>query len=233
MSTPSLIECASAVESAETLVELVSRAAANARSGEERFCMAFSPSLLATGLFSIERAAINGRFAHSRALLVSTEMRWDAQRFARAFRVRCRLLQAGLDPGLLLQVPVGERDPGKAALSFEQSLRAAFSLRDGYLPRFALVLLHRAEASCSGVLRPRAAALSEVVRIAVADYDPRNALASVSLTWPVICNAARVVLVSDSDEPACGDAAAAPSAEIPDCLASPRIANLTVLRTAT
>ncbi len=221
MKPPTIIDCDTRCEAARVLGALLEQSICSALARTERLCLAFSPALLAAGLLDLRRASPYQGEAPARPVLVTTETLWDPRRHARAFGLRCQVRSAGLDPATLIQVPAGERDAGLAALRFEQSLRGAFSLRNGELPRFGLVALDRGEAAAAGVLRRCGAALPDLVRLAVVGYDAASALTHVSLTPPVICEAARVVIVT---------ADPAGTVDIPACLDGPGIERLTVLR---
>lgn len=87
----------------------------------------------------------------------------------------------------------GELAPAEAAAAYEAELRAFFSLADGDLPRFALILLGLGENAHVASLFPSAAVLRETQRLVAAvevdDPHPRR----ITLT-PAVLNNARAII---------------------------------------
>jgi 6-phosphogluconolactonase/glucosamine-6-phosphate isomerase/deaminase len=101
---------------------------------------------------------------------------------------------AGPASGLHLDIADGP-NPLKAA-AYEQELRAFFGLRAGLLPRFDLVVLALGADGRLGGLLPRGRALDEIERLARADFDLERGQYVVTLTPPVIRNAASICVVA-------------------------------------
>ena len=101
-------------------------------------------------------------------------------------------------PAGALHLEVAEHaNPLTAATTYEQELRGFFSLRAGALPRFDLVLVALGADGRVGGLTPGGHALEEIERRALADFDPATGRYFVTLTPPVIRNAASVLVVVD------------------------------------
>jgi 6-phosphogluconolactonase len=83
----------------------------------------------------------------------------------------------------------------KAADEYETALRAAFSLPAGQFPRFDLVLLGMGPDGHTASLFPGTDAVREQHRLAVANHVPRLATDRITLTAPVLNNAAAVVFL--------------------------------------
>jgi 6-phosphogluconolactonase/glucosamine-6-phosphate isomerase/deaminase len=96
--------------------------------------------------------------------------------------------------GLHLDIADGP-NPLKAA-AYEQELRAFLGLRAGLLPRFDLVVLALGADGRLGGLLPGGRALDEIERLARADFDLERGHYIVTLTPPVIRNAAAVCVVA-------------------------------------
>jgi 6-phosphogluconolactonase len=107
---------------------------------------------------------------------------------------------------LLRHVPVGsihrmrgEDDPGQAAQAYEAELMAAFSLAQGEVPQFDMVLLGMGPDGHLASLFPGTPALHERERLVVAPHVPKLNAWRISLTFAVL-NAARSALVVVSGE---------------------------------
>ena len=113
--------------------------------------------------------------------------------------------------GLLSRVPVrpenvyrmrGEAaDPDLAAAEYAGELQTAFGLKRGERPRFDLILLGMGADGHTASLFPHSPALREVTRLAVAAYVETVKAYRITLTLPVLNNAAAVLfLVSGGDK---------------------------------
>ena len=92
-------------------------------------------------------------------------------------------------------------DQDLAAAEYAGEIQTAFGLRRGERPRFDLILLGMAEDGHTASLFPHSPALREVTRLAVAVYVGAVKGYRLTLTLPVLNNAARVLfLVSGSDK---------------------------------
>lgn len=113
---------------------------------------------------------------------------------------------------LLFHVPVpatqvlrmqGEADPEAAARLYEISLRRAFALAPGELPRFDLIWLGLGPDGHTASLFPHTLALGVRDRLVVANRVEKLGATRLTLTLPVINNAALVVfLVAGADKAA-------------------------------
>ena len=163
--------------------------AALARSG--RFAVAISPAVL-TG--PIVEALGAGPLAGERFWRATHLFLTDT---CLAEGVAARALVERLPvPAGALHLEVAEHaNPLTAATAYEQELRGFFSLRAGALPRFDLVLVALGADGRLGGLAPGGHALEEIERLALADFDPDTGRYFVTLTPPVIRNAASVLVV--------------------------------------
>jgi 6-phosphogluconolactonase len=92
-------------------------------------------------------------------------------------------------------------DPETAAAQYEDTLRRFFSLSEGEMPRFDLILLGLGPEGHTASLFPGSAALDENKRPVVATYVPKLAAWRVTLTPPVLRCARNVMfLVAGPDK---------------------------------
>ena len=95
----------------------------------------------------------------------------------------------------------GEIDPEMAAAEYEQTIRRVFNLAPGELPVFDLLLQGIGPDGHTASLFPGTVALHERERLVVANVVPQLNTMRLTLTVPVIQNAARiVVLVAGRDK---------------------------------
>jgi len=88
-----------------------------------------------------------------------------------------------------------DKDPGKAATTYEATLRESFGLASGQLPCFDLVLLGMGDDGHTASLFPHTAALSEMESLVVANYVEKFGTHRLTLTVPVINHAAQVAFL--------------------------------------
>jgi 6-phosphogluconolactonase len=94
-----------------------------------------------------------------------------------------------------VHAPVFAGEHNRAAIEYEQTLRAFFELEDADLPRFDLVCLELGSDGHAASLFPGSSALDESTRVVTATYVPQLREHRITLTAPVISNAATVVLL--------------------------------------
>lgn len=94
-----------------------------------------------------------------------------------------------------------EEDAEQAALSYEQTLQTFFFLKPGQFPRFDLVLLGMGPDGHTASLFPGSAALNENRRLVVANWVEKFKSYRITMTFPVLNNAACVIfLTSGADK---------------------------------
>jgi 6-phosphogluconolactonase len=173
------------------LAEFAARGrAAFGRSG--RFAVAVSPAALTAPLvdaFAVGPLA-DERFWRATHVFLADS---DAGTDRRELRAVARRLPVPAS-GLHLDVAEGP-NPLKAA-AYEQELRAFFGLQAGLLPRFDLVVLALGPDGRLGGLLPGGRALDEIERLVRADFDLARGQYVVTLTPPVIRNAASIVVAT-------------------------------------
>jgi 6-phosphogluconolactonase len=103
---------------------------------------------------------------------------------------------------LLSKVPIleknvfrmeGELDPEEAASRYESTLRNVMKLEGAESPAFDLVTLGMGPDGHTASLFPHTAGLDEMSRLVIANHVPEKDVWRISLTWPVINQAAEVV----------------------------------------
>jgi 6-phosphogluconolactonase len=104
-------------------------------------------------------------------------------------------------PSQVHRIKAENLDASRAADEYEQDLRQFFRLAEGQLPRFDLVLLGMGPDGHTASLFPGTAAVHEQKRLVVAAWVEKLNTYRVTLTPPVLNNAAAVVfLVSGEDK---------------------------------
>lgn len=93
------------------------------------------------------------------------------------------------------RMPTEQNDQDIAAAMYEQTLRAFFKVAPGEFPRFDLVLLGMGDDGHIASLFPGTAALNETKRFVVANYVDKLQSHRLTLTIPVINNAAHVIFL--------------------------------------
>jgi 6-phosphogluconolactonase len=95
-----------------------------------------------------------------------------------------------------------EKDAQQAADEYETTLRTFFDLVVGALPRFDLILLGIGPDGHTASLFPGTAAVQEQARLVVASWVEKFATYRITLTPPVLCNAAHVVFAASGADKA-------------------------------
>jgi 6-phosphogluconolactonase len=107
---------------------------------------------------------------------------------------------------LLTKVPIpganvfrmeGELDPQEAASRYESTLRNVMKLEGAESPAFDLVVLGMGPDGHTASLFPDTDALNEIGRLVVANHVPQKDTWRITLTWPVINQAAEVAFEVD------------------------------------
>lgn len=95
----------------------------------------------------------------------------------------------------------GEVPPEDAARQYERVLRETFELEPGQLPQFDLILLGMGADGHTASLFPGTSAVHERERLVVANDDPDLSIPRITLTFPVLNAAAKVMfLVAGQDK---------------------------------
>lgn len=95
----------------------------------------------------------------------------------------------------------GELDPDVAAARYETEIRSSFRLEDAQLPRFDLVELGMGDDGHTGSLFPHTQALHDRTHIVAANHVPQKSTWRITLTVPVINEAASVFfLIGGTDK---------------------------------
>ena len=111
------------------------------------------------------------------------------------------LSQAPIPSEHVFRMRAEERDAARVAEEYEQTLKQFFGLKDGALPRLDLVLLGLGPEGHTASLFPGSAALQEHSRLVAANWVAKFGHYRLTLTAPVINNAAEVMfLVSGSEK---------------------------------
>lgn len=94
-----------------------------------------------------------------------------------------------------------EEDPVVAANLYEEELRQDFALGEGQLPRFDLIYLGMGPDGHTASLFPHTAALAVTDKLVTANFVPKLSANRITLTYPVLNNAAAIAfLVAGSDK---------------------------------
>src|ERR1700751_5152254 len=112
------------------------------------------------------------------------------------------LSRAPVDPKQVHRIKGEKRNAAQAAEEYEQDLRASFKLQDGQLPRFDLVLLGMGPEGHTASLFPGTKALKEERRLVVSNWVGKLYTDRITLTPPVLNNAARVFFMVHGEEKA-------------------------------
>jgi 6-phosphogluconolactonase len=101
----------------------------------------------------------------------------------------------------IFRIPSEESDAAKAAEAYEATLRSFFKLQPGQLPRFDLIQLGIGPDGHTASLFPGTTALQEKTRLVAATWVEKMKTDRITLTLPVINQAACVTfLVSGADK---------------------------------
>lgn len=195
MTKPEIIICPDAAElnrrAAECFIERAKEAAA--RSG--RFAVALSGGSTPKALYSL---LATPSFA-DRIPWPKVHLFWGDERCVPPdhpdsnYRMVCESLLSKVSiPSENVHRMAGEKEPQVAAAEYQQELTAFFQLSEGTLPRFDLILLGLGEDGHTASLFPGSEALKETKRLVTANFVKNMSAYRLTLTLPVLNNAAHV-----------------------------------------
>ena len=112
------------------------------------------------------------------------------------------LSKAPVNPALVFRISGELPDTGTAADMYEQQLNTYFHLTDGQLPRFDLVMLGMGPDGHTASLFPGTKALQEKKRLVAANWVGKFYTWRITMTAPVLNNAALVMFTAHGDDKA-------------------------------
>jgi 6-phosphogluconolactonase len=110
--------------------------------------------------------------------------------------------KAPIDPKQVHRIRGEKANAAEAAQEYEQELRTSFALKPDQLPRFDLVLLGMGPEGHTASLFPGTKALKEERRLIVSNWVGKLYTDRITLTPPVLNNAARVIFMAHGAEKA-------------------------------
>jgi len=128
------------------------------------------------------------------------------------------LSKVPVPPGNVHRIPAESPDAAAAASAYESTLKSYFGLKEGQAPRFDLILLGLGADGHVASLFPGSEALREPRRLVTAPWVEPMRARRITLTPPVIRNAASVLVLVSGD--AKGEAlqrALAPEGSLDEC----------------
>jgi 6-phosphogluconolactonase len=112
------------------------------------------------------------------------------------------LARAPVDAKQVHRIKGEKRNAAQAAEEYEEDLRTSFKLAEGQLPRFDLVLLGMGPEGHTASLFPGTTALKEERRLVTSNWVGKLYTDRITLTPPVLNNAARVIFMVHGGEKA-------------------------------
>lgn len=192
------IACRDIDDMATRVADLFVRRAEAAVAARGRFVVALSGCAISLVLYArLASERFHGRIPWSRVHIFWTDevCAPAGAQDTRYQRVDDALLSRVGVPRKNVHAAVFTGDYNRAAIEYEQTLRAFFELEDSDLPRFDLVCLELGSDGHAASLFPGSSALDESIRAVTATYIPQLREHRITLTAPVISNAATVVLL--------------------------------------
>jgi 6-phosphogluconolactonase len=110
--------------------------------------------------------------------------------------------KAPINPEQVHRIKAEKRNAAEAAVQYEDDLRASFRLAADQLPGFDLVLLGMGPEGHTASLFPGTKALQEERRLVVSNWVGKLYTDRITLTPPVLNNAARVIFMVHGEEKA-------------------------------
>ena len=203
--TPEIQRVSDATALYQAAAEVFVRAATEAVRTADRFTVALAGGSTPRGLYGLLADPTH----RDRIAWNSVHVFWGDERHVPPdhadsnFRManEALLTRVPVDPSQVWRIKGEYPDPSQAAAEYERKLRDVFGLRAGQLPRFDLVLLGMGDDGHTASLFPGTAALGERQRLVVANRVPKFNTDRITLTAPVINNAASVMfLVQGADK---------------------------------
>lgn len=191
------VPCRDMDDMATRVANLFVRRAEVAIAARGRFVVALSGCATALALYArLTSERFHGRIPWSRTHIFWTDEVCAPGQDTRYQRVDDALLSRVDVPRNNVHAPISDHgDCHRAAIEYEQTLRAFFELEDADLPRFDFVCLELGSDGHAASLFPGSNALDETARLVTATYIQRLREHRITLTAPVISNAATVVLL--------------------------------------
>jgi 6-phosphogluconolactonase len=179
--------------------ELV-RAAASAVAARGSFTVSLSGGSTPKALYSmlVNDSALRSQLPWDKmALYFSDERNVGPDHADSNFRMASETMisKSPLKPEQVTRIKGEYKDTDKAAREYEQALRASFKLSDGEFPRFDLLLLGMGNEGHTASLFPGTKALHEDRRVVVRNWVGKLYTERITLTFPAINSAARVLFM--------------------------------------
>lgn len=189
----------------QAAAEEFAQIAAKAIRARGRFTVALSGGSTPRGLFSL---LATGKFnvAWDKTLLF-----WSDERHVPPddpesnFRMAKETLlsKISVPPENIFRIHAEEKNADDAATAYEATLRSAFAVKPGEIPRFDLILLGIGTEGHTASLFPGSPALEETKRLVVANWVEKLHTTRITFTYPLLNNAACVIfLVSGAEKAA-------------------------------
>jgi 6-phosphogluconolactonase len=185
---------------ADEFVELT----ANAVRARGRFCVALSGGSTPRGLFALLASGAIPAIPWDKIYFFWGDERHvppDHPESNYRMAKEALLSKVPVPPGHVFRIPAEEEDANASARTYDQTLREFFLLQPGEWPRFDLILLGIGTEGHTASLFPGTTALEEKNRLVVSNWVEKLKTDRITLTLPVLNNAACVTfLASGADK---------------------------------